>query len=378
VLQTYAYLVGARDFVDFGGYKYHSTFPEGREGNSMWVDQDEHRELGKKFMNKVLEDREFSFFLINDCYKLCNELVANSKEICNMNLLDASDGQLKEAFSIFMKNYMKLTRYMLTPHFVELALSESIRKWLFEKLHDESKVDETFMNIAIPSKETSSIKEQKSLLRIAAEVKKYPTLTALFTKSSIKSENSNSVFSEIGEMIEDHTAKYAWMPMVSMINPPRGKQEFLMMISDVLKTDEDPIQKLKMIEQRTKEEKNIVNERLEGLNMPDEIVDYVKALQDFIFLRTFRMEVYGQAHYYVQPLFAEISKKAKLTPHETKYLTHLEILDFFETRRMISLDEIRERMIAYAFVMRNGVISEVFAGKKAAELREKELAEGIS
>jgi len=270
---------------------------------------------------------------------------------------------------------MKLTRYMLTPHFVELALSESIRKWLLGKLHDESKVDETFTNIAVPSKETNSVKEQKSLLKIVAEVRKNPPLFKQFEKGLIRFEDLDSNFPEISETIKNHIIKFAWMPMVSMTNAPRERKEFLDMISSNLRADEGSIQALKRIERRARERKQIVEETLEKLNMPKEIVRYVEALQEFIFLRSFRMEIYGQAHYYVQPLLNEIAKKSKLMSQEIKYMTHLEILDFLENKGIIRQDVIRERMIAYAFIMRNGIVSEVFAGKKAEEMKKREVAE---
>ena len=350
-------MIGSRDYADIG-YKQHLTVPEGDLGNSQWIDKNEHQEIARQILEKIKVAKTFSHELITDCYNRCDSLIRISKKISKMDFEALTNEHLHKIFSEWSDGYLKLVRHMYTPHIIELALTTEITDWLNQKLKTldkQEKIEQHLSIILISTKETFATQEQKELLKIAEKAKQL----------------SNT---EVDELIERHAKKWAWMPMVNIGNKPRDKDSFKAVFNS-LKGSGKPENRLAEIEKERNRQIKEMHNLLQELTPPENIKQMIETLQEFIFLRTYRMDVYGQANYFVQPLLNEIASRASLTSVELLYLTHLEILEFLKGRQIPSKDEIKRRTSAFGFSIKNGVISPILSGDDARKLKKTELKE---
>jgi phosphoenolpyruvate synthase/pyruvate phosphate dikinase len=350
-------MIGSRDYADIG-YKYHLTVPEGELGNSQWFDKNEHQEIAKQILEKIKVSKTFSHELVADCNNRCDSLLNISKKINKMKFGVLTNEQLFKIFSEWIDAYLKLVRHMYTPHIIELALTKEITEWLNQKLKTlskEEKIEQYLGVILISKKETFATQEQKELLKIAEKAKKLSD-------------------TEVDELLESHAKKWSWMPMVNIGNKPRDKNSFKAVFNS-LKESGKPKDKLVEIEnQRNRQIKEMQN-LLQELTPPDNIKRMIETLQEFIFLRTYRMDIYGQSNYFIQPFLNEIASRASLATVELLYLTHLEVLEFLKGRQIPPKDEIKRRMSAFGFSIKNGIISPILSGDDAHKLKKIELKE---
>lgn len=251
LFQNFFYMIGSRDYADIG-YKYHLTVPEGELGNSQWFDKNEHQEIARQILGKIKASKTFSHELIKDCYNRCENLINISKKINKIESGALTNEQLHKIFSEWVDVYLRLVRHMYTPHIIELALTNEITEWLNQKLktlNKEKNIEQYLSTILISSKETFATQEQKELLKIAEEAKQLSDR-------------------EVDKLLENHVKKWAWMPMVNIVNKPRNKDSFKAAF-DSLKGSGEPEVKLAEIEKQRNSQIKGMQDLLKEITPPE-------------------------------------------------------------------------------------------------------------
>jgi len=367
LLQCYTFVMGERD----AGYDS-MTFPEGPGQISNWVDKRELIARGKVMMEKTKRDTSFLRSLVDECITFCEVLDKASANTDKEDFSTRPTYEIRILFSQFVDAYYNLARYMLLPHSIEATLSEELTDWLTTRLGDTSKAQQALSEIAIPSRESYGTKEKKDLLKIESEIEKVPQLLKKMQNGGFELKDLEP-YPEIAKLVELHTKTYAWMSMVALTNAPFTEEAFLKSLSTLIGQGRSSQEVLESLEANNKNAMDTALRIQNELSMPEDVRFRVKMLQDFIFLRTFRMDNFGRAHYHIQRMLEEIAQRAGISMQEVKFLTPLEVRAFLETGRLIEREVIRKRMDAYGINVKDGVL-EVFSGSEAEDVKKIELS----
>jgi len=377
-LQAFAYIVGHRDYVDYG-YTYTASLPEGVEGNSIWLREEEHFDHARRLGEIASSNPKFVPNLIADCYERAADLMDISKTIANFRMRNMSNIELEQALSKYFTAYLKLTRHLFTPHYVEIAFTKVIREWLYTELKNKaSKVDITayFESVAVATKETQTTQSEEHLLTIADKiVADAASSDPPLQKSEVLLTGLSTAQPEIDHDIDGVVQMYGWLPMINLGNQPMERKDVVALIQKILADSARPLEKLKAMRENSSRQKARMERVLRELAPPSKILEQIRQLQEFIYLRTYRMEVYGKSHFMILPLLEEIAQRARLHVSKLKFMTHEEVLTFLRCGERPTNAELEQRLKTYAILMENNYIHPVFSGAAAEEIKKQQLRE---
>ncbi len=363
--QVYANMIGNRH----EGYTYFDVLPEGKSGISAWVNSEELKKEGKEAVGKSKEDPTYLLTLAIDNQNVAEELVSYAAKIGSENLHEKTTYELRWRFAEFVNRYINSARYMMLPHALQSTLSNLILQWAKENMKDKEAAQEFLTRMAVPSLPADSSKAQEELLKIATVIMKTPKLRKMIDKQK---DDSNTLVMplRIKRMISKYLEDYAWVPMVSMSNPAQDENHVIIELTSLIAGGADPEEQLENIRRRRKEQVDEMTALLSKMKIPADILMYIKALQQYIFLRTYRMDAFGKAFFYTRNLFDELALRLGITSEEIKYLTHLELEDLLDRGGQCNKKEIEKRMQAFAFSMRNNEVTKVISGTKAEKYKK--------
>jgi len=374
-LQAYTFIVGHRDYVDYG-YTYTASLPEGKEGNSIWLREDEHFDHAKRLGQDAASDSAFVPNLIQDCYDRAAGLIEISEKISKSDLSNKSNHELEKIFSEYVGAYLRLARHLFTPHYVEISFSRTIGEWLHRRLKPEkSETDVTahYNAIAVATKETNAAAQEQSLLTIADSILNDKAASELFGREPTEvSARLQTISPRIEESINEVLQKYGWVPMVNMANPQMNKVMVIASLHRILQDPTRPSEKLRQLKDNASKQKTTMENAINELAPPSDVLAKIGALQEFIYLRTYRMEIYGKSHLLITPLLDEIAKRAGIPTPKLKYMTHEEVLDFLRSGKRPAEGELDERMNAYAILMEDRKIR-ILSGSAAEDAKKQQL-----
>ena len=184
----------------------------------------------------------------------------------------------------------------------------------------------------------------------------------------IKEENAN-----IDSLIEEHMDKYAWIKAPVVIEDLCFEKEDYIKRLDFLKNVDINAKIENVIEIRRKNDERYLN-ILEKYNFSKKAQKLIKAIRDFIFLRTYTTE-YSDHLFYVarHTIFVELAKRCNLEVSDIIMLGMDEILNIINNNYMITNDIkmlINKRKKAFAIVCIDGNISS-YVGEEALLLQSE-------
>lgn len=282
------------------------------------------------------------------------EVVKETKEyiekIKRMNFEKLSKDEIFKNMSEFNRKYIRsfIPGYTRPEGFLEIEFKERLKKEL--KL-EKSEIEDIFEKISTcPNYDTLAYSEEPlNLLKIAKQAK----------------DGDKG----IDKLIEKHVQKYAW------IKSPVGYEttEF---------TKDEYIRRLKFLENENIDNKidNIIKARknndieyeniLKKYNFTESLLKMIKAIRDFIFLRTYTTE-YSDYLFYTgrKTIFSEIAKRCKIDLDDIIMFDCDEILEIIKSDFIVNnLKIVSERKKGFAILWLQEDISTYF-GDCALELQ---------
>jgi phosphohistidine swiveling domain-containing protein len=305
--------------------------------------------LSKSFQN-ILQEREkdsrFVWNMFEHFYKECEELEETSKRIYETELKNKSFEELKELLEQFDEKATGMTPALFLPFVIEPATEDLVKKEL-EK-NDKEKLDEYFLVLTAPIKETRTGKAQKEILRLAIEL---GDKKELFEKEikDIKYELETFDY-DILRKITDYIEKYKWLEIRYGYGEELTVDSVIKRLKSIL--EKDPKEQLRKIEKHRKEIEEKTKAILEELNLGEDFEDAVETAKENVYIRTYRLESYSKSCFYTKPLLKEIAKRLKTSYEGLILLTKDEILNEKDV-----YDKIKDREKEFAIALEDGNIT---------------------
>lgn len=245
----------------------------------------------------------FLWDMAKKMYIASDDLTQTAERIGQMNLDDQNDENLLKVFLDYIEKFSNLASFLHLPHYFEKFLTDNLNEKIKRNFPNaiENELQKYFLILTTVQKESTVFKEQKGLLEIAI----------LKQKISLQ---------EFEKRLEEHAKLFGWMGSgISFLENPWDKNLVLKMVKET-KNPEEGLRKF--LEDR---ESEITTYRNFIKTLPDEIVKEAELLQEFMFLRSYRMDALRKAQVFIRPLLFEIAKRLEMTYEDLVWLTAPEI-----------------------------------------------------
>ena len=263
----------------------------------------------------------------------------------NNNYKNANYSQLLRYFKLFNDIYIKsFIAGMTRP---DDYLEYKLKKELANLNYSDAEIDKIFSKVATcPNYYPLAYSEEPlDLLRIA---KKY--------------KNNE----RIDELIDEHIKKYSWIKgPLEMENMVYDKDDYIQRILNLVEDNID--EKIdNIINVRKNIEQDYIN-ILEQYNFNIRIVKLIKAIRDFIFLRTYTTEFSDHLFFVGRTtILKEISNRINIQLSDLIMLEDKEIVDILNNNGKISdtiIDTLNQRKIGFAIIWLNGNVQTLFGNE---------------
>lgn len=320
-------------------------------GDEYALDKD-FDELCFKFNNYFENDVNFFQKFANIEFDLTDKIKNYIKYLENKELRNLSFKELKNEFEKFNDLYIKsFIPGMTRP---DEYLLDCLQKELINLKFNEEDIENIISKISTCPNyfELSYSEEHLSLLKIALKIK-----------------NGE----DVQDLIDKHILKYSWIKgPVNFENTCFTKEDYLSRLENLINTDiEKKIENINKVRENNDIEYNKI---LEKYKFTIKVRNLIKAIRDFIFLRTYTTE-YSDHLFYVgrNTIFKEISNRTSIEEQDLIMLGCKEISSILENKGIMDKDTkkiLETRKIGFAMIWIDGEVQTVF-GDKSIEIQNK-------
>lgn len=322
------------------------------ESCSLYNSFDSMNEISLALLKKLKSDNDFGLKVYNDCIKSCEYLVNVSKDISRGNLKSLSSPTLIRKLDSYLVAYLNFTPFLALPPNYEMFVLDEINKSLIEKVGVD-KSEKYLQKLMSPKEYPFQVMEQIDLAKIALEIK---------TKNKM----------DINEALKAHKQKYQWLSCYNFDEEEFSLEDFGKRL-EVLR--ELPLSELKsktesMVEKLHCDElefQRVVSE----LSLPDGLLNKIKLLREFVFLRTYRIEMNSQSNFYLKPFLREISKRGKISIRQLAMMLSDEIKSMLLTGIVPNSVNFKQRERYSVFWLDNAKYHCAFGSKAKAIISKK-------
>lgn len=352
---TQAYEENVPAVISVGLTKH--LFIPSEKGIEWYISRDEFTNLGRKIVEMVKQKPDFANEHRKECLKTCEELVNVCKNIGGMNLEPKSSKELCDLFLRYSEKFRDLVVFLAIPPPLDKVLSEEIKKRIKEILEKQGRLglfNMYFDALTTLTKLTDTMKEERELLEIAISI----------------GESNGRITPEIDKKIDAHTEKYRWLPVYAFHLDPLTKDFFVKRLNEI-EGAKGLLEKRRRGFETGKEK---FEKALKELRLSEDLLNLIRTLQGYVFLRTYRTDMLRKAFYHIQPLIEEIGRRAKMSRGEVAYLAQEELEDFLLKGILPDRQEVKERIKHFLLLKKPGVYEIASNKRKINAIIKKELA----
>jgi len=303
----------------------------------VYYKKEEVSKVGEIISQKAREDTEFSSYIADECRERADALVSFSKRISKLDLVDYSNKKLANLIKKFRYQLRELLPFLIVPHSVERVIlseiEEDLRKALL-KVGGIKSFEKYLEALVTPASDYAE--ERNAALKIALYIKEH------------------SMTNKAKTLISKHTNNYRWIPLFNLTEELLTESYFLEEIQNIIKHVRNPKEELKNSGEFGKKRRKEIEVVFKKIGAGKELRDKVKILQSYIYLRTYRRDAIAQANYYHLPVINEVAKRMDISVDKAKLVTYEEMINFLVGGRILSLEVINERSIAWASICMKG------------------------
>lgn len=277
----------------------------------------------KSLENYTKKDSKILNKIVGSAYKNINRFKDVWEKIYQLDTENLSDSELRRLYRKYLKTIFELMAYLFPPLFAEKILTKKISAIISRK---SNKPNEDLLSII-------TVPEKRSLIQ--QENIDYYTLLK-------KLENKD-------RNIKKHLSNWAWL----------GDHNFFgdfWTLEDIRKRiaaeNQDIEMMLKKILETEQASQKSSNSKIKKLNLSREEMDLVNLAKEYVYLRTYRLDMLFYSEYKVKKLLDQIALRMGLKYEEFVMLTHNEIDAWFDKKTNYK-QEIDKRKRNYAIVLEN-------------------------
>ena len=324
------------------------------EKHSLYNGLESLKEISEALVEKLEENKDFDQKIYKDCIRACENLVNVSKDVSRGALNSLKPEELIKKFERFIEAGDQFAPFLALPNNYEIYVTNKIKQFLLETAGEKG-VEEYLQKLMSPKEYPFQILEQIDLAKIALRVKKGEEI-------------------DLDKELDDHLQKYQWLSCYNFDEDEFSLDDFKerldvlldLPLKELESKTEDIIKKL---ERNESEFKVTVKE----IDLSGELLKQVKLLREFVFLRTYRIEMNSQSNFYIKPLLKEIAGRGGLSLEQLAMMLSDEIKEMIRDGKVPKLVNFGDRKKAAVTWLDDCSFGCAF-GSKAQEIISEKLA----
>jgi len=301
---------------------------------------DDLKTISMSVISQIKENPNFPKQHVEDCLNACKKFISVSK---------------KENFKEYYKTYKEFVKFVIIPVAIEQAITKNITKFLTQKVGDE-KAHSYLAKLTTPPKLPETNQEQVDLVKLAVKI-------------------LQEKISEYDKLIHAHYKKYQWLSCYNIDEEPFLYSYFETRLQDLLKLGLDSLStQLNEAEKRILNDEEDYQSTLKELNVQGDLLGQIELLRQYVWLRTYRIEMQSQSNFYIQPLFKQIASAHNRTLREIAALSPEEIANLLEGREIPNTQSLETRIKSYILLSESGKI-QFYTGEEGLKIANQELGD---
>ena len=266
-------------------------------------------------------------------------------------------------FRTFSEQNWKLSTALLIPLAIEKQLSEKIEKLLSEKGLSEGQKKDYFIALTFPEKESFSTKELISFYNLASSIK-------------IKEWNRDNISRALAgsgakKKLRKYLRDFGWIGARWYIGDGWNKSDVANRLSSQ-NPRENFRKKAEDLGNLIRENKKKTEKIIKHLNLCREEVDLIKTAKEYVFIRTFRTDIFNKAGFIARPFLKEIAKRLGVSFGELIFLSAKEIDGGLEKKlEPVVVPKIKERQRAFGALLYGDRVA-IFEGREIDNFRKEQ------
>lgn len=336
-------------------------------------------DLGNFFVlvqKKLAGDRNYLFSFPSRTYKITDDLLEYSRQIQQVKSFRRhSNSELENFFSGYIKRIVSTFPLLLIVIPIEIIVTGELEKYVkkkLRKLKKSTKFEEYYEALTQrATKETFFQEDYRSLLGIGREIQQDRNLLKkLVSRKPIEILNYIKKNKEkLYKKLEDHNKKYSWINMYMFRRYPLNLRDQVNKLKDVL--EKDCARGLRNLREKKEKREAAFVKAIYELEIRGELKRKTEVLGEYLYLRTYRLDVFTLSAYFVRDLLLEIASRLKVSYDELVHMAYWEIDEVLLGSRSISDIPIRDRMKEYAFIQIDGKPEIIVDRNRLKRLREE-------
>ncbi|MDO8617571.1 MAG: PEP-utilizing enzyme [Candidatus Uhrbacteria bacterium] len=265
------------------------------ELTSVYLASKDTKRLSEVIIEKMTQNPLFPKTQFDDCQETCESFVQVSIE-CSR---DMGTENLLEPFQRYCDAYIRFAKFMAIPVAVEKMLTHRISQALQDRVGTEGVAPYLAKLMTTPHLSESQL-EPLALLRLAIQAKEHAI------RSGLKA----------------HADRFRWLSCYNIDEPAYSDEHFSGRVEELEKLSKQELQKqLQEIEARHEQDQTVYRTILDELKLDEAMVHEIELLREYVYLRTYRVEMQSKANFSIQPLFQKLSERFSLSLRLTIALT---------------------------------------------------------
>lgn len=305
------------------------------------------KRLSELVLARIKQNSEFPGEHAADCRRGCAALVAVSQD-CAIEVTGQPVSELKEKFIRYCQEYIRFAKFMAIPVAIERTLTQRISAALAERVGAE-RAPEYLAKLTSSPALAEFQKEQLDLLRLAIVGGGREKLTA-------------------------HANQYRWLSCYNIDEEASADDYFQGRLEELMKISKQELaNQLTSADAQLGIDEQVFHATVAELGLADSLQKEIELLREYVYLRTYRVEMQSKANFYIQPLFRELARCLRMSLRLVAALSPEEIEQALDDPNHIPGKEALEaRCLSRAFRYdKQGMI--MLVGGEAMTLEKKEL-----
>ncbi len=258
-----------------------------------YIDENDRRKLIEAARESATKDNFFLQHYLERYKEDCNRAIEIAKTIAALPMKNCTNQELISSFQQFIDSHVQLGHWLWNLEFVNFFLDEQIRKLLKDRVKN---IDAFLLDISYYEKELDFILEQRELLQLALK---------------LQSKNRGKIDEELDQELQQHCLKYAWLNMYIYDGSPFDHNYYVTRLKEYLQ--QNPAVLLQQLQQEKKNKKQKSEETLMIFKDEPEILSLLNMIQELMYFKSYRIDVYTHTTFMVFPLLEEISSRLGIT-----------------------------------------------------------------
>lgn len=243
----------------------------------------EWTDVGKRWLEEVVKDHDKLIGISKELHQASDELNEFSIHLKNLNIDSLTQKELIELLIQYNQKHSSVWKIGMITNVLELEnsfLTDYLKDWLKNKGLDSKELVNIFQILITPRELSATQKEEREMLNLAT-------------------------FSNADKEIVEHWQKYSWLHF-GWTGPSLSLEYFQKVHKGLFSEGvREKLQKILAEDKQLMENKNFF---IEKLNIPKDIVDLFRQMEELLFMKVYRMDALFKSYEAIQPLLKKFAK----------------------------------------------------------------------